>query len=85
MRITEDGKISCPPLTADSLRTGWWRRRLSWSLTSLSFAFIRFDEVTRCSLNRPFRDFAQNAEKVQSLHISPEILEQVLNRAPTHA
>ena len=46
-----------PPL----LRDGLVRRCLSWSLTSFSFARIRFEIVIRLTWKRPARIFPQCA------------------------
>jgi hypothetical protein len=57
--------------TALATGTGWCRRRLSWSLTSRSFARIRLAIVTRLSQNRPdFDDVAQMCVKPRKSNVS---------------
>src|SRR6267378_8177451 len=49
---------------------GQCRRRLSWSLTSASFARIRFEIVTRLTQNRPFFDFPHMCVKPKKSNVS---------------
>ena len=46
---------------------GWWRRRLSWSLTSRSFVRNRFEIVTRLSQNRVV--YAMNRQPISAASV----------------
>ena len=64
----------CPCTTLPSHRpctgTGSCMRSLSWSLTSRSFARIRFEIVMRLIQNRPFLDLAQMCVKPRKSNVS---------------
>ena len=60
------------PATCPCSGMGRCRRRFSWSLTSFSFARIRFEMVMRLSLNRPFlrlRTDVREPEEVERLRL----------------